>query len=96
MVPSFLPPTLILPKAEGRLPRDRLFGGAIEEQLHRLAAALLRETRADFGPRRPAAELAAETAAHVIHLDVDIGGGHFQVRAPACRPMPETYCVEGQ
>ena len=85
MVPSFLPATLILPKALGRLPGDLLFGGAIEEELDRLAAGLLGEAGADFGPGS-GAELAAEAAADVVHLDLDVGGGDFEVGRQGAGP----------
>ena len=59
--------------------RDHLFGGAVEEQLHRTAAGLLRKAGAHLAPgiRR---EFAAESAADVVLLDVDIGDRHFEVR----------------
>ena len=85
MVPSFLPATLILPKALGRLPAIGLLGGAIEEELDRLAAGLLGENRADFGPGS-GAELAAEAAADVVHLHLDIGGGNLEIGRQSAGP----------
>src|ERR1019366_9519746 len=54
------------------------FGGAIEEDLDRLAAGPLGEQGTDFGPCS-GAELTAEAAADVVHLDLDIGGRYFEV-----------------
>ncbi len=58
---------------------DHLLGGAVEEQFHRTAAGLLRKEGAHLAPgiRR---ELAAESAANVVLLDVDIGDRHLEVR----------------
>src|ERR1035437_398717 len=62
----------------GTVAGDLLFGGAIEEDLDRLAARFLGEAGADFGPRS-GAEFAAEAAADVIHLDLDIGDRDLDV-----------------
>ena len=95
MVPSFLAPTLILPNAEGRLPAMVSSVRAVQKQLHRLAAALLREEGAHRTPG-VGRELAAEPAAHVIHVRVDLGRlRHLDIGARS-PPMPETFCVEGQ
>src|ERR1019366_5463690 len=72
-------------ESAGTVAGNLQFGGAIEEDLDRFTACLLGEQGADFGPRS-GAELAAETAADVIHLDLDIGGGDFEVGGQDTRP----------
>src|SRR5207302_639241 len=57
---------------------DGLLGSPVQEDLDRLAAGLLREDRAHFGPCA-GCELATEAAADVIHLHFDIGGGNLEV-----------------
>src|ERR1035441_9842590 len=76
---------LDLAEGAGTIAADQQLRAAIEEDLDRLAARLLREPGADFGPRS-GAELAAEAAADVIHLHLDIGGGDLQVGGQRARP----------
>src|SRR5690349_20573790 len=49
---------------------DLLLHGAVQEQLHRPTACLLRQHRGRFGPSS-GTELAPESAADVVHLDLD-------------------------
>src|SRR5439155_974840 len=55
------------------------------EDLDRSAVGLLREIGAGLGPRARR-ELAAETAADVIHFDLDVGGGNLQVGSNPAGP----------
>ena len=81
MVPSFLRADLDFGEDRGAVAGDGQFGFAIEEQLHGPAAAFLRELRGFHAPQ-VGGELAAEAAAHVVHVDVDVGGGNVR---GACR-----------
>ena len=85
MVPSFLPATLILPKAQGRLPAISCSVARSRKSLTGLPPAFCERRRADFGPGS-GAELAAEAAADVVHLDLDIGGGDLEVGRQGAGP----------
>ena len=96
IVPSFLPPTLILrirrgPVARRSSARSRGPGRACTG----VPPAFLRKLGAHDRPG-VRAELAAEAAADVIHLHFDVGGGDLQVGCQRRRRMPETFCVDGQ
>ena len=66
---------------------DLLLRSPIQENLDRLAARLLREDRADLGPGA-GRELAAESAADVIHLHFDVGGWNLHCcRSGAAQPV---------
>ena len=57
---------------------DGEFRLAVEEHFDGFAAALLGELRAYDAPA-VGRKLSAETAAHVIHLDADVGSWNFEV-----------------
>ena len=78
MVPSFLPAMLDLAVGGGAVAGDHQFGVALQEQLHGASAGLLGEPGGHLAPG-VGAELAAEAAADVVHLDLDVGGGHLDV-----------------
>ena len=69
----------------GAVAGDEQLRGAIEEDFDRAASCLLRKAGADFGPGS-GTELAAEAAADVVHLDLDIGGRDLQVGSQRAGP----------
>ena len=77
MVPSFFAATLILAKAEGRLPA--IFNSvARSRNIFTGLPPLAFESSAGLHAPAIGRELAAESAADVLHLHVDVGGRHFQ------------------
>ena len=71
------PGYLDLGEQRGPVARDGLLAGPVEPQTHRPSAGFLRQPGAHHGPRIRA-ELAAESAADVVHLHFDVGRRHFQ------------------
>ena len=95
MVPSFLAPSLIRAKADGRLPAISRSVRRSRNSFTGASAAVLRQAGALHSPalRR---ELAAESPAHVLLMHVDIRRRNFDAPWPASPAMSETDWVEGQ